>query len=64
MNRPLRRTRGDLLATGAITVVSLAAVAGVWLTAPIRSSELTPAETEYTAPEQLDTVPDALPESW
>ncbi len=64
MSRPLRRTRGDLLATGAITVLSLAAVAGVWFTAPIRSAELTPADVAYTVPEQLDTVPAALTESW
>lgn len=64
MSRPLRRTRGDLIATGAIAAVSALAVAGVWLTAPIRSSELTPAATEHVAAEPLDTVPDSLDESW
>lgn len=64
MNRPLRRTRGDLIATGAITAVSLAAVTGVWLTAPIRSSELSPAVEEHVAAEALTEVPEALEESW
>lgn len=64
MNRPLRRTRGDLLATGVITAVSVAAVAGVWLTSPVRSSHLTPADTEHVAAAPLEAVPDALVESW
>lgn len=61
---PLRRTRGDLLATGVITAVSLAAVAGVWFTAPIRSSELSPAEVAHVADAPLDRVPDSLHPAW
>ncbi|QGU03940.1 Rv3212 family protein [Corynebacterium comes] len=64
MARPLRRTRGDLITTGTIAAVSLAAVAGVWLTAPIRSSELTPAAEEFVAAPALDTVPDSLSPAW
>ena len=64
MARPLRRTRGDLVATAAVTAVSLAVVAGVWLTSPIRGSELTPAAGEFTAAPVLDTVPDSLSPAW
>ena len=64
MARPLRRTRGDLIATGAIAAVSLAAVAGVWATAPIRGSELTPAATEYVATPALSAIPDSLTQVW
>ncbi|RSZ61850.1 hypothetical protein EAH68_11335 [Corynebacterium hylobatis] len=64
MVRPLRRTRGDLIATGAIAAVSLMAVAGVWATAPIRGSELTPAATEYVAAPALSTIPDSLTQVW
>jgi len=64
MNRPLRRTRGDLIATGVITAVSVAAVAGVWLTSPVRSSHLNSAEVEHVAAEPLEEVPRALVESW
>ncbi|GAB3699024.1 hypothetical protein [Corynebacterium nasicanis] len=64
MSGPLRRTRGDLIASAAITGVSLLAVAGVWASAPIRSSELIPAESEFTSPAPLDTVPQTLTEAW
>ncbi|MDO5669463.1 MAG: hypothetical protein Q4G50_05620 [Corynebacterium sp.] len=64
MSRPLRRTRGDLIATAVLAAVSVAAVAGVWATAPIRSSELTPAAEEFQATAPLDEVPAALQETW
>ncbi|MDO5513094.1 hypothetical protein [Corynebacterium sp.] len=64
MSRPLRRTRGDLIATAVIATVSVAAVGGVWLTAPIRSSDLTPAESEFRAAAPLDTVPTSLGDAW
>lgn len=64
MARPLRRTRGDLIATGVIAAVSLAAVAGVWATAPIRSSELTPAATEHVATPARSTIPESLTQVW
>ena len=41
--KPLRRTRNDLIITGVLTAVALIAVATAWATAPIRGSELTPA---------------------
>ncbi|RNE48735.1 hypothetical protein [Corynebacterium alimapuense] len=64
MSRPLRRTRGDLIATGVISAVCVAAVAGVWLTAPIRDSELTPAAAEYSSTAELSAVPESLSQEW
>lgn len=64
MSRPLRRTRGDLISTALIAAVSVVAVGGVWLTAPIRESELTPAESEFVAAAPMETVPTALAETW
>lgn len=64
MSAPLRRTRGDLIATGAITALCLVAVGGVWATAPIRSSHLTPAATEYVNPGPRTNVPDQLSPAW
>lgn len=48
MNSPLRRTRGDLIATGVIAALSAAAVAAAVFTAPIRDAELTPAAAELS----------------
>lgn len=64
MSRPLRRTRGDLIVTALLSAVSLAAVAGVWVSAPIRSSELSPAASEFVSSTSLDVVPDSLEEVW
>lgn len=64
MNRPLRRTRADLIATAAIAAVSVVAVAGVWATAPIRSSHLEPATGEFLAAAPLTQPPTALTPVW
>jgi len=64
MSAPLRRTRGDLVATAAIAAVSLAAVAGVWATAPIRDAELTPAAEPVAAAPPLTSVPPSLSPAW
>lgn len=64
MSPPLRRTRKDLIATAAIAAVSLAAVAGVWATAPIRGSQLEPAASEISVGDSLLTVPTTLTESF
>ena len=64
MSRPLRRTRGDLISTALIAAVSVVAVGGVWLTAPIRESELRPAESEFVTAAPMETVPTALAETW
>ena len=50
MSRPLRRTRGDLISTALIAAVSVVAVGGVWLTAPIRESELRPPSPSSSPP--------------
>ena len=64
MNRPLRRTRGDLIATGVITAVSAGLLATAFFTAPIRSSELTPAAEQQEDYGQLAVVPESLTESF
>lgn len=64
MNTPLRRTRGDLIATGVITAVSAGLLATAFFTAPIRSSELTPAAEQQEDYGQLAVVPESLTESF
>ncbi|KQB84121.1 hypothetical protein [Corynebacterium oculi] len=61
---PLRRTRRDLIATAALAVLGIAAVAGVALTAPIRSAHPQPYAGEYTAPPSLAEVPASLAPQW
>lgn len=61
---PLRRTRGDLIATAVITLLALFAVAGVWWSSPIRGSTLTPAAQPYDAEAPLADVPDTLTPVW
>lgn len=63
MTGPLRRKNRDLIATGVIAAVSVAAVAGVALTAPINGSELHPAETPVSH-EPLAEVPTELTEAF
>lgn len=62
MTGPLRRTRRDLIATGIIGAVSVAAVAGVVLTAPINGSQLYPGDAPEAAP--LTEVPTELAEAF
>lgn len=61
---PLRRTRNDLIATAVISTVSVLAVGTVWLTAPIRGSELTSAPEPFVASIALTSVPASLDETW
>lgn len=61
---PLRRTRNDLIATAVISTVSVLAVGTVWLTAPIRGSELTSAPEPFVASVALTSVPESLDEAW
>lgn len=63
MTPPLRRTRGDLIATGVIAALSVAAVAGVIATAPVNDSELYPAESSVSE-DPLATPPDQLTEAF
>lgn len=62
--KPLRRTRADWIAAGTIAAVSLVAVGSVWVTAPIRGSELTTAAEPFVANASLSMVPDTLTEAW
>lgn len=62
--KPLRRTRADLIAAGVITAVAVAAVGTVWATAPIRGSELTTAVQPFVATDALTQVPESLSEIW
>lgn len=62
--KPLRRTRNDLIITGVLTAVALIAVATAWATAPIRGSELTPAPEPFVAATALTSVPENLDEIW
>ena len=64
MNAPLRRTRADLLATGAITLASLAIAGTAFFSAPIRSNELVPAAQEYSSAARLAAPPTELKESF
>ncbi|WP_342319183.1 hypothetical protein [Corynebacterium mayonis] len=62
MTRPLRRTRGDMVATGVITALSAVLVATAYFTAPIRASHLSPAEHEIAAAQQIDVAPTVVEE--
>lgn len=62
MKEPLRRTRGDLIATGIITAVALIALLVAFLTAPIRKDTLKPADEEIPNSGVLAIVPQALTE--
>lgn len=64
MAKILRRTRADFIATGVIAALSVAGVATVWATAPIRQAELHPATQSYTAAGALAIVPAELHEIW
>lgn len=64
MSRPLRRTRADLAACAAITVVAAALAGAAYFTAPIRSAELTPAAEQWAGAASLSTPPSLLTESF
>lgn len=62
--QPLKRTKKDLIATGVITALAVIGVGTVWATAPIRGSELTPADEPFIASTTLDAIPETLSEHW
>ncbi|AWB83557.1 hypothetical protein [Corynebacterium liangguodongii] len=64
MSPALRRTRGDVLASAAIAATALALVGGAYATAPIRSSELTPAPERLESVAPLSSAPQQLAESF
>lgn len=62
-NPPLRRTRGDLIATAVIAAVCLIALLIAYFSAPIRNDKLTPAAQELTDGGVLAVVPENLSET-
>lgn len=64
MSQPLRRTRGDLIATGIISIVVIVALAIAVVSAPIRSAALHPAEAEYENAGRLAVRPTAVEEAF
>lgn len=61
---PLRRTRGDLIATGVIASICVLALLIAFFSAPIRRDALTPAAEELPDGGVLAIVPDGLKESF
>jgi len=60
---PLRRTRGDLIATAVIAAVCVLLLLIAYFTAPIRQDELAPAAEEFPDAGILANVPNGLTES-
>lgn len=52
----LQRSRRDWIACGVIATVAILGVLGVFLTAPIRNSTLTVANTDYTEGAQIPLI--------
>nr|VDG62560.1 Uncharacterised protein [Streptococcus thermophilus] len=61
---PLRRTRGDLIATAVIAAVCVLLLLIAYFTAPIRQDELAPAAEEFPDAGILANVPNGLAESF
>ncbi|AWB81420.1 hypothetical protein C3B44_02830 [Corynebacterium yudongzhengii] len=59
---PLRRTRGDLLATATITAISLLAIGGAVVTAPVNSVTHEPAAQPAVIDEEFTQAPSGLAE--
>ena len=64
MNAPLRRTRGDLIATGVIAGVSALLLGTAFFTAPARDAHLVAAEEEQEDYGQLAVVPKSFSEGF
>ena len=62
--RPLRRTRGDLIATGVIAGVAVLGVAGVLLTAPANQVAHHVAQEELSPPPVAIPVPQRVSPAW
>lgn len=64
MNTPLRRTRGDLIATGVIAGISALLLGTAFLTAPARDAHLVAAEEEQQDYGHLAVVPKSFSEGF
>lgn len=64
MNTPLRRTRGDMIATGVIAGVSALLLGTAFFTAPARDAHLVAAEEEHQDYGQLAVVPKSFSEGF
>ncbi|MHA2788285.1 Rv3212 family protein [Corynebacterium sp. S7] len=60
---PLNRSKKDWIATGVITVIVVVVVLIAFFTAPIRSAELTPANSTHQDYGQLTVIPETLHET-
>ncbi|MEH0146463.1 hypothetical protein V6D40_02135 [Corynebacterium sp. Q4381] len=64
MSHTLRRTTGDLIASGVIAAIALALLLIAFLTAPVRSAQLDPAPEELENVGRLAVAPTKLSESF
>lgn len=64
MSAPLRRTRGDLIATAVIAAIAALLVLIAYFTAPVRSSHLEPAAEVQDNAGKLAVVPNSLTEAF
>ncbi len=64
MVRPERRTRGDVLAAGAIALVMAVLAAVIWWTSDARATESRPAAVAAKPLTAAKTVPDAVRQLW
>lgn len=64
MSAPLRRTRGDFIATAVIAAIAALLVIIAFLTAPVRSSHLEPAAETRDNAGKLAVVPNTLAEAF
>lgn len=64
MNKPLRRTRGDLIATAVIAGVSTLLLGTAFVTAPVRSAHLSPSAEAHEDYGQLAVVPSSVSEGF
>lgn len=62
MTKPLRRTRGDLIATAVIAAIAVVLLAIAYFTAPIRAADLQSAPEELENEGRLATAPTKLEE--
>ncbi|WP_080796125.1 hypothetical protein [Corynebacterium pacaense] len=62
--KPLRRTRTDLILTAAFTAAAIVGVTTVWVTAPARDAHLSTASETFVAGPGIEVVPQSLTQAW